>query len=349
MSVQNILVRATNWLGDAVMSLPALQALRAEHPKARISILARPWVGALYARELFCDELIPYEAARGWRDLAAKRRLAGRLKDSQFDCGVLLPNSFEAAALVWWAGIPVRVGYKRDARGWMLTHAVEAPRAGEIPEHQRFYYLELLKRAGLLAGYDGDAPIRLAGAAAAAAQGRRRMQEIVGTDRVVGVSPGAAFGGAKRWLPDRFAEAAIAVARARQAAVLVFGSAAESDVCEAVAKLVSAAGLRCRSLAGATALGEFIEIVAACEVMLTNDSGAMHISSAQGVPTVTVFGATNAQATGPTGLLARVIQAQAECSPCGLRECPIDHRCMTRVAAAQVTDAALAMFEVRKR
>jgi heptosyltransferase-2 len=349
MQFQNILVRATNWVGDAVMSLPALQALRAEHPKARISILARPWVGALYGRELFCDEVIPYEAGRGWRDLAAKRRMAAELARRRFDCAVLLPNSFEAAALVWWARVPVRIGYDRDARGWMLTRAVSAPRPGEIPEHQRFYYLELLKRAGLLSSYDADAPIRLAGRAAAAAQGRLRMQEIAAAARVVGVSPGAAFGSAKRWLPERFAEAAIAVARAREAAVLVFGSKAEGDVCDAVAELVNAAGVPCRSLAGATALGEFIEIVAACEVMLTNDSGAMHISSAQGVPTVAVFGATNAEATGPTGLMARVIQAQADCSPCGLRECPIDHRCMTRVAAAQVTDAALAMFEVRKR
>jgi heptosyltransferase-2 len=345
---KNILVRATNWVGDAVMSLPALQQLRATHPRARISILARPWVGALYGRETFCDELIPYEAERGWRDLDAKRRLAADLQSRNFDCALLLQNAFEAALLVWWARIPERIGYNRDARRWLLTRAVAVPQRNAIPKHQRFYYLELLKRAGLINSYDLGIPIQLSGARAAAAQGRLRLDQLVGSRHVVGVSPGAAFGGAKRWLPERFAAAAVSVAKARNAVVVVMGSTAESDICTLVQKHISAEGVECRSLAGSTDLAEFIAITAACEIMLTNDSGAMHISSALGVPTVAVFGATDAAATGPTGALARVIQEHVECSPCGLRECPIDHRCMTRLSADRVAETALELVDAVK-
>lgn len=212
---RKILVRAANWLGDAVMGLPALQALRERYPAANITILARPSVAGLYAREAFCDELIPYEAPRGFHGLGEKRRLAGVLRKRKFDCALLLQNAFEAAALVNWAGIPCRVGYDRDARGWLLTHPIPLPKPGEIPKHQRFYYLELLKRARLIEGYSTEAPIRLHGARAAAIAGRERLREAALQGAVIGVGPGAAYGGAKRWLPERFAEAAVRVARER--------------------------------------------------------------------------------------------------------------------------------------
>src|SRR3954471_12750892 len=163
MSFRKILVRATNWVGDAVMSVPALQALRVAYPDAAISILARPWVAGLYGREPFCDELIPYDAPPGWRGLGTKAKLASRLRRRKFDCAILLQNAFESAALVWLAGIPVRIGYDRDGRGWLLTHPIPVPMPGEIPKHQRFYYLELLKRAHILERYEESGYIRLNG------------------------------------------------------------------------------------------------------------------------------------------------------------------------------------------
>jgi heptosyltransferase-2 len=332
---RKILVRSTNWVGDAVMSLPALQALREHNPQARISILAPPWVAGLYGRESFCDELIPYEAPRGWKGLHQKRRLAAELRARKFDCAVLLQNAFEAAALARWAGIPVRVGYARDGRGWLLTHPITVPAAGEIPRHQRFYYLELLKRAKLIPGYELDSAIRLS------------VRGIAG--HVIGVSPGAAYGGAKRWLPERFAEAAVAIARERGARVAVFGSQEESGICEIVRELVAAAGVTCQSFAGETSLGEFIELASGCELFLTNDSGAMHVASALGVPTVAVFGATDDEATGPTGEWSRVVRHPVECSPCLRRECPIDHRCMTGVAASRVVEAAHGLIGIERK
>jgi len=346
---RRILVRATNWVGDAVMSVPALQALRQHNPQTQIAILARPWVAGLYGREAFCDELIPYDAPRGWQGLNEKRRLAASLRARKFDCALLLQNAFEAAALARWAGIAIRIGYDRDARGWLLTHPIPLPAAGETPRHQRFYYLELLKRAKLIPGYEHDGAIRLGGTGSAASRGREHLQAAGLEGPVIGVSPGAAYGGAKRWLAERFAEAAVAIARERGAQVAVFGSKEESAICETVRQEIAFAGLACHNFAGATSLAEFIEIAGACQLFLTNDSGAMHIASALGVPTVVVFGATDDEATGPTGSWSRVVRHSVECSPCLLRECPIDHRCMTGVPASQVIAAVQGLVEIGRK
>lgn len=342
---QTILVRATNWVGDAVMSLPALQALRVRYPSARISILARPWVADLYAREPFCDEAIAYQAPSGWKGLAAKWAAGTDLRTRHFDAAILLPNAFEAAAIAWLGRIPVRIGYNRDGRGALLTDAVPVPAAGEIPNHQRFYYLELLKRACVIESYPLTVESKLSGSAAAAAAGRARFARLGLGERVVGISPGAAFGTAKQWLPERFAETGIRLSSELKADVAVFGSKDEQQLCEVVRRGISAAGIHCLNLAGKTTLAEFIEMAAACSLYLTNDSGAMHVASALDVPTAVVFGSTDHVATGPAGHRFAIIRQQVECSPCLLRECPIDHRCMTRVTVESVAQAALDLLK----
>lgn len=338
MPYRRILVRATNWVGDAVMSLPALRALRGRYPAAEITILAKPWVADVYRREPFCDKLIPYAAA----DLPAKMRTARELRPLKFDCAILLQNAFEAAALAFVARIPERIGYARDGRSLLLTRAIAVPRRGEIPLHERFYYLELLRRAGIIDALPENDRIQLDGAAEARVAGVGRFSAIGFDGPVIGLSPGAAFGTAKRWLPDRFAEAASRVAKELGASVAIFGSKDERELCESVARAIACPS---KNLAGETTLAEFIELAAACRVYLTNDSGAMHIASALGVPTVAVFGATDDTTTGPTGEHARVIRERVECSPCLRRECPIDHRCMTRVDAARVAQAAFDLLK----
>lgn len=320
------------------MSLPALRALRERFPAAKISILAKPWVGDLYAREPFCDEAIPYTAT----GIGAKIRAARELTSRRFDCAILFQNAFDAAAITWIARIPERIGYARDGRSPLLTHAVTVPKPGEIPVHERFYYLELLRRSGIIDDLPACDAIRLEGAAAAREAGGARFGNLGMHGAVIGVSPGAAYGSAKRWLPERFAEAATRVANELGATVAIFGAGAEREVCSQVAAAVRAP---VRNFAGETTLAEFIELAAACRVYLTNDSGPMHIASALGVPTVAVFGATNHLTTGPTGPLARVVRQAVECSPCLRRECPIDHRCMTRVEASQVAEAALELLK----
>jgi heptosyltransferase II len=339
MDFQRILVRATNWIGDAVMCVPALAELRRRFPNARITLLARPWVAGLYDSSLI-DDVIPYDLPRDAKALRAKWRFARELGRMNFDCAILLPNSFESAAIVWLAQIPVRIGYARDGRGLLLTDPLAPPKPGEIPAHQRFYYLELLRRAGLIERIPECSAIRLPGIDRLHAQGRRLLRQHSLEGDWIGISPGAAYGTAKRWLPERFAEAGVALARHHNAGVALFGSADERSLCEQIRSAIAAEGIPVHNFAGETKLDEFIAIASACLAFLTNDSGAMHIASALGVPTVTVFGATDHVATGPTGPLARIVREPVECAPCLLRECPIDHRCMKAVEASRVVREA---------
>jgi heptosyltransferase II len=319
----NILIRATNWVGDAVMSLPALRAIRERFSTARITVLAKPWVADLYGRESFIDEIILYSGQSPWST-------GLELRARHFDCAILLQNAFEAAWIAWLARIPTRIGYKRDGRQVLLTRAVDVPKPGEIPRHERFYYLELLRRAGLVETLPACEAIRLH---SVAAQNGRRL---------IGVSPGAAYGTAKRWLPERFAEAAGALAKVRGASIALFGSKTEREVCDQIARLLN--GHQVTNYAGQTTLAQFIDLASGCELFLTNDSGSMHIASALGVPTVAIFGATDDTTTGPTGSNARVVRQPVDCSPCLLRECPIDHRCMTGVSADRVVKEALELL-----
>jgi heptosyltransferase-2 len=325
-----ILIRATNWIGDAVMSLPAIRAVRGRFPAAELCILARPWVAAVYEGESAIDRILPLRGGR----LAAMQAL----RKEQFDLAIALPNSFDSALILWGAGIGRRIGYARDGRSFLLTDAVRRPKPGSIPRHERYYYLELLRRAGIIETVPVVNEIHLEGRE----QARARGAKLIGTPRAIGVSPGAAYGTAKRWLPERFAEAAAAVAERIGASILVFGSAAEKELCARVAS-------RCggRNLAGTTTLREFIDMTAACSVYLSNDSGAMHLAAALRVPSVTVFGPTDEMATGPVAANASLLRQPVECSPCLKRECPIDHRCMTRVSAEMVAAEAIRLISVQ--
>lgn len=329
---RRILIRATNWVGDAVLSLPAVEAVRRRWPEAHIAILARPWVADIYRFGDFANEILLYERKAGLDALRERRRVVLELRQRAFDCALLLQNAFDAALLAWLARIPRRIGYARDGRSLLLTDPVAVPARGEIPPHESFYYLELLRRIGWLERLPAQPDARLRG---------------IGHDPqpLVGVSPGAAFGTAKQWLPERFAEAAARVALRLGAAVEVFGSASERELCEQVAGRARDLGAPARSRAGETTLEEFIRRAAQCRVFLANDSGAMHIAAALGVPTVAVFGSTDPQATSPLGPWTRIVREPVDCSPCLLRECPIDHRCMTRVTADRVAAEALQLVE----
>jgi heptosyltransferase-2 len=331
----NILIRATNWIGDAIMSLPAIRAVRGKYPDAKITIAARPWVAALYERERTVDHVLTFEGAAGAKDWRRKRAFVREIRRRAFDLAILFPNSFESAAVVRLAGVPRIIGYARDGRGFMLSSAVAVPRRDEIPKHERFYYLELLRRAGVIDSIPDVPEIRLDGIEESQRAGEQLFERYGLSLPVIGVSPGAAYGSAKRWLPERFAQAATTLAAESKASVAVFGSGSEKEMCEEVARLAGG-----RSFAGRTSLREFIDMTAACRLFLTNDSGAMHIASALGTPSVTVFGPTDETATGPTGSQATIVREPVECAPCLKRECPIDHRCMTRVTVERVVEEA---------
>jgi heptosyltransferase-2 len=335
-----ILVRATNWLGDAVMSLPALRALRERFDGAHVAVLARGWVAELYRRERCVDEVIT--APESW---TGRVRTGRKLRPRRFDCAVVFPNSFESAVVPWLAGIPRRIGYERDRRGMLLTDAVARPKPGEIPAHERFYYLELLRRAGVIECLPPEAPVMLDRAVEARERGLGLFHSMGFAMPVVGVSPGAQNSRAKRWLPERFVDSALRVAAVLAGGVVLFGSPKERPLCQAMAEAVRRAGFPVLNLAGETSLGRFVEMAAACRVFLTNDSGAMHVASALGVATVAVFGPTEYFATSPSGPRSAMVREAVECSPCMLRDCPIDHRCMTAVTAERVAETALELLK----
>jgi heptosyltransferase-2 len=259
---------------------------------------------------------------------------------------LLLQNAFDAALVTALAGIPERIGYARDMRSPLLTRPIERPRAGSIPPHESFYYLELLRRAGWLERLPETLIVELRSAPRARAAGLERFAAAGITSPVIGVSPGAAFGTAKRWLPERFADSACTLATRLNGVVALHGSASERGLCEAVRDLIMAHGIQAVNYAGQTTLEEFIERAAASVLFLSNDSGAMHIASALGVPTVAIFGATNPITTGPAGRVSRIVRHPVECSPCLLRECPIDHRCMTGVSHEMVSQSAIDLLQM---
>ncbi len=323
-----ILVRATNWLGDAVMSLPALRVLKDRFPEAELTILARPSVAPLYEGE----RVIELAGRPGLRDFATRWTQAAELRRRHFDLAVILPNSFESAALIWLAGVKRRIGYNRDARAALLTDPIETPQPGK---HERYYYLELLHRAGLIEAIPQINEIHLNNLPELRRRGQALFAKHDIPQPVLGVNPGAAYGTAKRWLPERFADAARTIANQHNLSIVVFGAPAERELCQSVANACNG-----HNLAGQTTLRDFIALTAACQLTLANDSGAMHIAAATATPCITVFGPTDEIATGPVGPAAKILREPVDCAPCKLRECPIDHRCMTRVTADQVVQLA---------
>ena len=319
------------------MTLPALRAVRARFPGAHLAVLARPWVAGLYARESAVDEVIT--EGRSWR---ARLSTAMALRRRTFDAVILLTNSFATALAARVAGIPRRIGCDRDARRRLLTDVVSPPSA--VP-HETIYYLELLRRAGIIENADDPRPVLLDRIPEARAEGERLLGLLGISTPVLGVSPGAQNSRAKQWPPERFVEAAEAVARVRGWTVVVFGSGGERPLCAGIAAELRRRGVPVMSVAGETTLEGFVNLAAACRVFLTNDSGAMHVASALGVPTVAIFGPTDFGATAPAGPRACIVREAVDCAPCMLRDCPIDHRCMRGVTPERVARTAIELVD----
>jgi heptosyltransferase-2 len=342
-----ILIRATNWVGDAIMALPALRAVRAKFANAHIAIVARPYVADIYRGQEVCDELIAYDPRGAEKGISGRERLAERLRAGKFDAALLLQNAFDAAWLVWRAGIPERIGYARDGRGILLTKAVTVPRAGEIPEQEQFYYLELVRRAGWANQINGETEISLSVSRDAsetaeqkliAAGVRARAESADNAGRIrVAIGAGASYGSAKCWLPERFAEVANRLMAESDAEIILFGTTGETAVSNAIV-----AGMKCPpiDLTGNTTIAELPALLSRCQLFIGNDSGAMHVASAVGLPVVAIFGPTDPFGTAPVTPKCTIVQEKPYCSPCFLRRCPTDHRCMTRVTAESVTTAA---------
>jgi heptosyltransferase-2 len=333
------MVRATNWIGDAVISLPAIEALHTRFPNCEIVLVSKPWVSEIYWNHPAVSRQIVYDAEGEHRGARGLWKLVQKLRSERFDAAILLQNAFQAAWMAWCAGIPLRIGYARDGRSSLLSEAVEVPPRAYYG-HEAYYYLQLLFRSGLIEKPQMVQEVHLYLAESERRWALKQLQSVGLSGRrfLIGICPGASFGAAKRWLPERYANLADRLIDALGADVLIFGSPAETPLAEAVARAMAHTPVL---VAGKTTLREFMALLARCHLVVTNDSGPMHLAAALGLPLLAIFGSTSERGTGPIGLRARVIKHPVECSPCGLRQCPIDFRCMTRVSVDDVYVAAL--------
>jgi lipopolysaccharide heptosyltransferase II len=317
--VDRLVVRAPNWLGDAVMALPALEAVRGAYAGSTIVLAARASVAPLFEEDTPArpDEILVVEDANE----------AARLREARADAILLLPNSFGSAWKASRAGIKDRWGYNAGGRGWLLTRRVRRPR-GRV--HHVEYYRALVRGLGVETG-DGLPRIAARPKTLEGADTLLREHGASPGTPLVGFAPGAAYGRAKRWPPERVA-AVIAGLHARGTTAVVVGAAADRDTARAIESSLPP-GTRFVDLVGRTTLRQLVGVVARCAAFVSNDSGAMHVAAALGVPLTAIFGPTDERVTSPGGRtdLIDVIVRDVFCRPCLLRECPIDHRCMKRI------------------
>jgi len=341
--VARILVRGTNWVGDALLMTPALAAVRRTFPKAHLSLLVRPWVADLFRGNPAVDEILLYESGGAHRGLRGKLRLARELRRRRFDLAVLFQNAFDAALLAWLARIPERVGFATQGRGPLLTRAVPLP-----PElrtrHQMEYYLGLVRALGFS---EGPAEPVLVVSAEEQERADTLLREA-GCDEttpIVALNPGAVYGSAKRWPAERYAALADRLTTEGCHPLLV---GAPSDA-RAAAEVRTASGRpeALADLTGRTDLKVLAGILRRCGAFVTNDTGAMHVAAAVGTPLVAIFGPTDPATTAPVSRRVTLLRRPVFCNPCLLRECPIDHRCMRGVSVEEVHGAVQALLRSR--
>jgi heptosyltransferase-2 len=332
---RRIVVKEVNWLGDVVMSLPALRAIRRTWPQAHLAILIKRELAGLFDGAGWLDEVIPYSVARGMRGLGDRLQIVGEIRKRNFDLAVLFPNSFESALWTTLARVPRRAGYTTDARSAMLTlRARPTPLA--LQSHQAHYWLELV-RASL--GASGDAADF---AIEPASSHLEKMRAWLGAERkhadarLIALAPGAAFGPAKEWPANHYARLIDLLAERYGAESVMVGAPGERARC---AEIAAASRSGAIVAAGETNLGELLALLALADGFIGNDSGAMHAAAALGRPTVGIFGSTNPVRTGPMGARSRVIWRHLECSPCLARTCRFGHyNCLVEIGPEEAAN-----------
>lgn len=343
--VKKIIVRVPNWIGDAVMCLPALEALHGLFPGADITVLARPVVVPVFENNPAVGEIMVYEKKGRHRGLMGRITLAKEIRDRGFDQAVLFQNAFDAALLVFMAGVPETVGYARDMRSPLLTKPVPVTEEVRKAHHVR-YYLNLVGTLGEV-GPDEPSPRLFLTEEEKARAGEFLKERGLTGKPLVGAAPGASYGPAKMWPAEGFARVLDGLADEFGATALVFGGEDDREAAEEVSKLLDCEHL---DLAGRIGLREFMALASRLGVFVTNDSGPMHVSYALGVPTVAVFGSTDSVATGPLGGSSTVVRREFECSPCLERECRYGHyECLTSVAPEEVLRSAVRLMKLRSQ
>ena len=343
-SIRKILIRSVNWIGDAVMTTPALSVIREHFPNAEITILANSMVSQLFLQHPGINSIITFDRQGRHHGVAGRLRLAAELRKKTFDLAIILPNSFDSAVVPLLAGIPARIGKCSDGRTLLLSGRYHAAK-GPAVRHEVEYYLHLMQHFGITGI---KTPLHLFVTPEEEEHTATFLAEngIQADDFVLGINPGASYGSAKRWYPDRFAEVARRLADEWSAKVVIFGGPGETAIAADIESRMEGAAI---NAAGKTTVRELMSLIKRCNFFITNDSGPMHIAAAFDVPQVAIFGSTDHKGTSPYSSKAVVVRNDVECAPCKLRECPTDHRCMTTVTEELVIKAALELADRLQR
>ena len=321
-----ILIRSSNWLGDAVMSVPAVRAIKNGRPDVHVTIAAPDKIAAMWRLIPEVDAIIPLSEDSL---LPVIRQLKQQMP---FDVAILFPNSLRVALESWLSGIPRRVGYHGHCRSWLVNQIVREPRKPGPPEHHSLRFLRIARECGADTSNLKDGKVR---------PSALHQTSNIKHQTLLGLCPGAEYGPAKRWLPERFAEAAAKITAQSSVQWILFGTKNDAAIGEQIAAGI---GNHCVNRIGQTTLEQLINELRQCRLLLTNDTGTMHLAALLGLPVVAVFGSTEPSLTGPLGNGHTILRHHVECSPCFLRECPIDFRCMKAISADQVAAAVLSML-----
>lgn len=345
-----ILVRGTNWIGDAVMSIPALRELRRIFPDADISLHTRSGVDGLFSDAAFIDEIVAFDKNR-W---AAKDVYdnAQFLREDNFDLAVLLPNSFESALTTFLTRIPRRFGYNKDVRGLLLTDPIAVPE-WKNRRHEVFYYLHLiaelerrmLGRETVLQN-EPDVSLEISDKRKAAAQKILAKRGIDLSRKIVALGVGSTNSQAKRWPVEYYSKLSDKLQTELDSQIILVGSKGDADVAAELQQQILQPVV---DLTGKTDIGEAAAILNVADLLISNDMGLAHIAPSVGTKTAVIFGPTNPETTRPFSRRAEVLRKQVECSPCMLRDCPIDHRCMTWITVDEVFEAAENIFNPKSQ
>ena len=342
-SIKRVVVRGTNWVGDSVMTIPALRALRRVLPDAHITLVIRPGTKGIFSEVDFIDDIIVYNRKGALSVIPQIREWRRR----QFDLAVLFQNAFEAALIPFLAHVPLRLGYATESRQALLTHPLPLP-DWRSSKHEVFYYLylvtaleQLLFGTSTACEAEPDAHIQLSEPRKTEAAELMRTYGVSADDAVVAICPGSINSRAKRWPAEAFAALADRLIDSKRQVVLI-GSKDELDVTEDVTRRMQRKPV---VLTGKTTLDQVTAVLDRADLIVTNDTGPAHIGAALGRPTIVIFGPTNPLTTRPFSPVAEILRHPPDCAPCMLRDCPIDHRCMTAITVEEVFERSHALLK----
>jgi len=326
---RKIFVRATNWIGDGVMMTPALGAVRETFPDAEIVVAANPLVAQLFSHHPWCDRVMVYDRKGPHKGVRGFLRFVREVRGEGFDLAILMQKAFEAALLTYLAKVPRRIGFSSDGRRFLLTSSTSLTSAVKRLHHSR-HYLHMLRTFGI-EGEAQNLTLKLT------AEEEANAKERLGDGRWVAINPGAAYGSAKRWYPERFAAVADTLASELGLRVVLIGGPGEKQIGHDIEEMMAG---ECLNLVGETSVREMMAVISRSVLMVTNDSGPMHVAAALQVPIVAIFGPTDHTTTYPWSEQYQVVRAEVDCAPCLKRTCPTDHRCMLSVTSDDVVKAA---------